>query len=352
MHYTAEPFGTGFIYFAKCSQSCPYLIILLSVFLNSCSSRFIPVRPQPGDPSAKNIYLADPTIFRHKGTYYLYGTGGDRYNQGFAVYSSKDLKTWVGPSGKLDGYALRKGQVFGSAQFWAPQVFGHAGKFYMAYAANEHIGMAVSTTPLGPFEGTSAKPISGETKQIDPYVFNDGDGRNYLYYVVVANGGNRIYVAEMQADMLSVKSETARLCIEAGEQWENVRKDQWSVTEGPTVLKHGGLYYLVYSANDFRSVDYAVGYATSPSPLGPWTKSKNNPIIHRSVTGENGSGHGDVVKAKNGQLWYVFHTHQSSGKVAPRKTAIMKIGFVKDKSTGIDRLVAEPGSFRFLYEAN
>jgi hypothetical protein len=35
------------------------------------------------------IYLADPTIFLDKGTYYLYGTSSDN---GFLVYQSKDLK--------------------------------------------------------------------------------------------------------------------------------------------------------------------------------------------------------------------------------------------------------------------
>ncbi|WP_149273550.1 hypothetical protein [Pareuzebyella sediminis] len=36
----------------------------------------------------------------------------------------------------------------------------------------------------------------------------------------------------------------------------------WPVTEGPTVLKHKGLYYLIYSANDFRNPDYPFGFVT------------------------------------------------------------------------------------------
>jgi beta-xylosidase len=201
---------------------------------------------------------------------------------------------------------------------------------------------------LGPFSSKTSKALSDETKQIDPYIFTDTDGKRYIYYVVVANGGNRIWVAEMNDDMLSVKPETARLCIEANEPWENTDKAKWSVAEGPTVLKHNSLYYLVYSANDFRNIDYAVGYATSASPFGPWKKYLGNPIIHRSITNQNGSGHGDVVKGKNNELLYVFHTHNSTDSVAPRKTAIIKLRFVRDKKAGVDKLTPVPKSFSFL----
>jgi hypothetical protein len=31
--------------------------------------------------------------------------------------------------------------------------------------------------------------------------------------------------------------------------------------------------------------------------------------IHGSITGKNSSGHGDIVKGRNGDLFYVFQTH-------------------------------------------
>jgi xylan 1,4-beta-xylosidase len=327
-----------------------YILILLAVVFNSCSSKTISPQQQL-NAGEEYIYMADPTIFYDKGTYYLYGTGGLQYNEGFAVYFSKDLKTWKGPAGKKNGYALQKGDAFGTNQFWAPQVLKYNNRVYITYAANEHIGMAASDSPLGPFSSTILKPIAEETKQIDPFIFIDSNGKKYMYYVVVANGGNRIYVAEMNSDMLSQKKETATLCIEADAQWENTGKDKWSVTEGPTIIKHKSLYYIIYSANDFRSIDYAVGYATSTTPMGPWKKYEGNPIIHRSVTGQKGSGHGDVVKGRNGQLFYVFHTHNSTEKVVPRKTAIITIKFAADEKTGIDKLVADGASFRFLRQA-
>jgi beta-xylosidase len=73
------------------------------------------------------------------------------------------------------------------------------------------------------------------------------------------------------------------------------------------------------------SIDYSVGYATSSSPFGPWKKNPNSPIIHRSLAGENGSGHGDVFKGMDGKYYYVYHVHNSDSTVQPRKTRIVPL---------------------------
>ena len=49
--------------------------------------------------------------------------------------------------------------------------------------------------------------------------------------------------------------------------------------EGPAMVEEDGTFYLFYSANDFDSADYAIGYATCTSPLGPCADSTNNPVI-------------------------------------------------------------------------
>jgi xylan 1,4-beta-xylosidase len=315
------------------------------LFLFSGAARF----PTAGN-AGRDILLADPSVFYYNGTYYLYGTGSPASN-GFTVYTSTDLETWKGPAGAHEGYALQKGGAYGSNGFWAPQVFALNNRFYMAYTANEHIAIAVSDNPLGPFQQQNIQPLQADVKQIDPFVFIDSDDKKYLYYVVVGNGANRIYAAEMNDDLLSVKTGTEKLCIEASQPWENADTayNKWPVTEGPTVVRQKSEYYLVYSANHFKSTRYAVGYAVSKSPLGPWKKCPGNPIISKEITGQNGSGHGDLVKGKKGEWYYVFHTHNAADKIAPRKTAIIKAAFVADKKTGADKLVIQPGSFRYLH---
>ena len=296
-------------------------------------------------PEKSPILLADPTIFYHDGNYYLYGTSGHDSNRGFEVYVSRDLKSWK-RSEKNDGYALKKGDSYGDKGFWAPQVFEFEGTFYMAYTANEHIAIATSESPLGPFTQAEKKDLEAPVKQIDPYVFIDSDGKKYLYHVRLTEG-NRLFVAELKDDFSGIKEETLTYCFHAEEAWENTQNVDWTVSEGPAIIKHDDLYYFIYSANDFRNPDYAVGYATSKSPMGPWTKSPGNPIFDKIDAGINGPGHGDYFVDAKGKLQYVLHTHNSEREVSPRKTGLIELEFVKNGSEA-DFLEVKKGSFKFL----
>lgn len=297
-------------------------------------------------PKFGNILLADPTIFNDNGTYYLYGTGGmtGHKGDGFEVYKSSDLKNWEGPCGADDGYCLKQSDAtWGTTGFWAPQVFKKDGKYYFIYTANEQIAVATSDSPLGPFVQDKAACIPAEKKEIDPFVFFDGK-KTYMYHVRLQDG-NRIFVSEMNKDMKSLKENTTRECIHAEGGWENTAKSGWPVSEGPTVVKIGKTYYMFYSCNDFRNLDYAVGYATSTSPMGPWKKHET-PIIIRGVIGANGTGHGDLFKNSAGEWQYVFHTHFSNSVVSPRKTAVVTLDF-----DGTEFKLRE-GSFHYLQLPN
>lgn len=288
-----------------------------------------------------SVFLADPTVFRDKEKFYLYGTGNPN---GFPLYESDNLKSWT-PAKDL---ALKRGDAYGTQGFWAPQVFLYKGLYYMVYTANEQIAIARSGSPAGPFKQDSSYALSGIGKQIDPFVFFDDNGKVYLYHVKLQQG-NRIFVAEMKPDLSDVIAGTEKECISGAEQWENTAKSEWPVTEGPTVLKHKNIYYLIYSANDFRNKDYAVGYATSTSPVGPWKKYEANPIISRHNIGFNGTGHGDVFLDGRHDMYYVLHTHRSDEKVSPRATGLLKLKFMDVKS-GPDVLVADTSSFQWLNE--
>ncbi|WP_183558624.1 glycoside hydrolase family 43 protein [Mucilaginibacter sp. SP1R1] len=292
------------------------------------------VRAQTGKDT---IRLADPTIFYEDHTYYLYGTGNP---EGFEVYTSHDMKHWK----RHEQLALSKGNSYGSKGFWAPQVFRYRQKYYMAYTADEHIAIALSNSPLGPFTQRLQQPVSEQGKQIDPFVFKDTDGKLYLYHVRL-DRGNRIYVARLKDDLSDIDGQMPTECIHAEPGWENTAGSDWPVSEGPTVTKMGNLYYLFYSANDFRNINYAVGYATSTSPFGPWTRYAGNPIVSRKNTGQNGSGHGDLFSTNGGALYYVFHTHSSDSDVGRRKTAIIGLSVSRQEPAVISVV---PGTFRYL----
>ncbi len=299
----------------------------------------------------RNPLLADPTIFYWEGTYYLYGTddghlldkkiNGEQV-EGFPVYTSVDLVHWEGPSGATNGYALVKGDAYGTKGFWAPQVFHYNGKFYMAYTADEQIAIASSFSPLGPFTQDELKPVSTVTRQIDPFVLFDDDGKVYLYHVRLTEG-NRLFVAELSEDLKIMDENTLTECIEAeAGTWEDTESTGWTVAEGPAVLKEGELYYFFYSANDFRNVNYAVGYATADSPYGPWKRYEENPVIDRGKVGYNGTGHGDITFTAEGEMYYVLHTHWSETAVSPRKTALVQL----DRIDGY--LEPKLGTFRYI----
>lgn len=261
--------------------------------------------------------IADPYVLYWKGKYYAYGT---RVN-GFETYVSEDLKHWK----RNEVKALSPENSWGTRWYWAPEVYYVKSKnlFYMFYSVDEHICVATSTSPEGPFIQSVKTPIVADEKGIDTSFFIDDDGTPYLYYVRFTDG-NVIWVAEMNDDLTGIKKETLTKCISVTDSWE---KKQAKVAEGPSVLKKGNTYYLIYSANHYESKDYAVGYATATSPKGPWKKYSGNPILRRDKEaakslGLVGTGHGAPFECADGSYKYIFHAHASESSVGPRTSYI------------------------------
>ena len=271
------------------------------------------------------IYLADPTVYAEDGIYYMTGTGQP---EGFAILESSDLVHWKAPG--PDPMILRKGTgTFGNKWFWAPQFFKDGDVYYLAYTADEQIAIACSDVVSGPFLQDVVGPVDASAKNIDPFIFKDDDGKYYLYHVRFGHG-NFIWVAELDPGSGHLVKETLRKCLECTEDWEHTSAYQSDpIMEGPSVIKVDGIYYLFYSANHYMSPDYAVGYVWAETPFGPWHKNPDNPVIHRSIVGENGSGHGDIFIGPDGRYWYVYHVHNSDVRVHPRKTRIIPLSVIE-----------------------
>jgi GH43 family beta-xylosidase len=276
-----------------------------------------------GGPTYTNQLLAnaaDPHVLFHEGVFYLYCTASDN---GIPVYSSTDLVHWKShPS-----FALRKEDSWGDRWFWAPDVIERGGRFYMAYAVDEHLAIATADSPLGPFVQAVQAPMHTDIKEIDGHFFVDEDGKVYFYFVRFTNG-NEIWGAELNDDLLSIKENTLTHMLGVSQEWE---RDQGKVNEGPFILKHQGLYYLTYSANHFESPAYGIGYATSNSPLGPWTKYAYNPIL-QSNTLVHGAGHHSITISPNhSEMFLVYHTHNSLTQVSPRRLGIDRLQFIEQE---------------------
>jgi len=272
---------------------------------------------------------ADPFLLCRDGVYYLYGTNAP---DGFRVHTSRDLTVW-----EDRGLCLTAGDgVIGAHGFWAPEILERGGHFYMVYVAEEHLAVAEADSPLGPFRQTKKEWLL-PYRAIDGHFFTDGDGTVWLYYVRLG-GGNVIWCARMTPDLHAVEEESARLLLRAETEWET---RDCLVAEGPFVLRHGGKYYLTYSANHTRSPHYAVGCAVSDAPDGPFERVPYNPILHRTEA-VDGPGHHSFALAADGRtLLCVYHTHEAPGRMGQRMTCIDRARFVPDPAAGYDRLVVD-----------
>ena len=250
------------------------------------------IRRQAPDNYAGILGIGDPAVLFHEGSYYLYPTGD---NHGYDVYVSTDLVNWR--KGPRVFYAEEPGT-------WAPDVFydDRDGKFYLYYTVNGRIGVAVADRPDAVFRDLG--PLIKHA--IDAHMFVDDDGRYYLYYVQYP--GFIIHVQPMTSPVAK-KGEAVRL-LQPTELWE---RQQARITEAPWMLKHKGVYYLLYSAGGADSADYAIGYATAETPIGPFSKNPANPLIGK---GGNifGPGHCSVTKDREGRLWMVYHQQKDGGR--------------------------------------
>lgn len=278
------------------------------------------------ESNKSDIHFGDPfVLLDHDDTYYMYGTSGS--DTGIKVYQSSNLKEWQGPVGSSDGFALHKDDVVGGHSFWAPEVYHLNDKYYMFYSTEEHIAIAVSDDPKGPFKRYNDSYLR-DHKSIDHHLFIDDDGSKYLYFANFKEG-LEIWGARLNDDF-SIRPESLTKIIEQSQEWEKSPKEPvGTVNEGPFIVKKGGKYYMTYSGNHYASPDYGIGLAYAKSPLGAWTKSPENPVLQNP--GENvGSGHSAFFTDKEGQLNIVYHVHNSTQEVHPRKVLVSPASFEKD----------------------
>jgi beta-xylosidase len=318
---------------------------------------------QPGTVYQNPLFVTfgDPYVLRDKGKYYMYGTGSEAKN-GFAAYSSTDLVNWkhagqVYYASNVNGWSDSTAAWDGA--YWAPEVYKYQGKFYMFYSAqwkqnpnkeleNFRIGVAVADSPTGPFVDLTSQPIFDPGYPIiDANVLFDSTGKIYLYYSqacykhpveseVAAWARQKgwfdvieeswVYGVELKPDFTGVIGEPVLqlrppvTMDDKQAEWESRSVTSREVnrrwTEGSFIFKNRDTYYMMYSANYFGGKNYAVGYATSESPLGPFTKASNNPVLQRNTEEGGvvtGTGHNSVTYSPDGkEMFCVYHARTTA----------------------------------------
>ena len=280
--------------------------------------------------------FTDPEVFFADGRYYFYGTQSSTQNSGIKCYSTTDFRIF-----KDEGFVLTRGNAFGDGVFKAANIIEYDGDYYLFYMArSEALGTSVTAyataaSPTGPFKNEAMQPLTNERDLIGGQPFVDADGQAYLIYTRTT-GANRLCGAKLTlADgKAAVDLSTETLLLSPTEPWENARA---AVVECGYIVRHGDLYYLLYSGGNYNSA-YGMGYATAKSPLGPYTKYEKNPIL---VSNDQafGVGAATVFPSPDGSEHFIAYLRSFSPTVTrPLCTCIDRIKFVPNPGGGADRL--------------
>lgn len=284
------------------------------------------------------VRIGDPQVLLYEGKYYCYATDCNHYSEGFCVWVSDDLVNWS-EEGIFCFDAIRS---WGKSHFWAPEVVYHNGKFVMHYTAKSReldslrLGVAVSASPTGPFIDVHGRPMFDlGYATIDGSVLRCEEG-NFFYYsrdccenYVDGIKTSQLYCVRLNDDLTEVVGEH-KLVSTPTEDFEKKSMSLEKVrlwNEGPCVMKLGDKYVMNYSANYYASNDYAICVSTAASPMGPWVKSKNNPVL--SCRKELfGAGHNAFFTGKDGEIYTSFHIQTNpDAPSGDRRTVIGKVSF-------------------------
>jgi len=247
----------------------------------------------------------DPAVLRTGRTYHAYATQGGGKN--VQTLTSTDLVHWRPGADALPDV----GKWASPGDTWAPEVIAIGGTYVLYYVAHSDaagkqcIGRATASAPGGPFVDDSAAPlVCQETLggSIDPNPFRAADGGLYLYWKNDGNCcGKPVYLwgQPLNPDGLSLTGRPVKLMT-------NDKPWHGNLVEAPEMVAHAGKYVLFYSANDYASALYGIGFATCTAPLGPCTDRSNASLVP-SNDDASGPGHCFVLTTPRGATYLLYH---------------------------------------------
>uniref|UniRef100_A0A0D6R0A7 Uncharacterized protein n=1 Tax=Araucaria cunninghamii TaxID=56994 RepID=A0A0D6R0A7_ARACU len=204
-------------------------------------------------------------------TYHAHKRGAARVDIiGVSCYSSKDLWTWknegivLSPVKYNTTHDLHESNVLERPKV----IYNNRTKKYVMWMHIDNVnytkasvGVAVSTSPVGPFRYLGSKRPHGFDSR-DMTVFKDDDGKAYIIYSSEDN--SELHVGLLTEDYTNIARIMRRALV--GQH-----------REAPAVFKHGNLYYMVTSGCTGWAPNQASAHAAE-SMLGPW-ETLGNPSV-------------------------------------------------------------------------
>jgi xylan 1,4-beta-xylosidase len=250
----------------------------------------------------------DPYMIRVGEDYYI-ATSTFEWFPGVAIHHSRDLVHWQLLTYPLT--TLEQLNLIGipsSGGIWAPNLTYHDGVFYLLYTnvvgrkgvyKDLHNYLITATHIEGPW----SEPIYLNAKGFDPALFHDDDGRKYLMQMRwdYRTGYSRFAGILMQ-EFDAVKGELI------GQEKVIYNGTSIGVTEGPSMFKKDGFYYLI-TAEGGTGRNHAVTVARSRQAEGPFETMPDNPMMTTANASEHyyqNAGHAAFVETQTGD-WYISH---------------------------------------------
>ena len=324
---------------------------------------------------------ADPFVLDNTaqdGYYYLYSTGA---TNAFSAYRTKNFTTWESVGQVLtgeDGWS-----AYWAPEVVAEENVDGGLTYYLFYSAmpselaasDGHVMfVATADSPAGPFEmvdftdeascgAGNTHASAGDTSYgkfalfdyeamcealneecgteftvsdlpslIDSHPFVTANGEKYIYFSLEDPRG---IVGMKMNNWYSIDYSTVTLLTRVGyysiedyekeQAGEYVEKNEYEligaeVNEGPEVIEHDGKYYLTFSVNGFYDASYSVMQSVGDSPLGPFTKLKDdqNGLFLSADLGSNamasGTGHHSFFTVGD-KLYICYQRHNIVGSI-------------------------------------
>jgi beta-xylosidase len=106
-------------------------------------------------------------------------------------------------------------------------------------------------------------------------------------------------VQRLSADGMRLEGEPVDTGLKQTQPWHG------ALVEAPTVVLRDGTYVLFYSANDYGSDAYAMGYATATAVTGPYVDRSEQPWV--DTEGDAAGPGGQAVLTLDDEQWLVYH---------------------------------------------
>lgn len=249
-----------------------------------------------GDGTYKNPLLwgdwADPDFIRVGDDFYFVSTSM-QYVPGCPILHSKDLVNWEMASYAVDKYTedprynLEGGSLYRNGS-WASTIRHHNGLFYVGFCTPYGQG-----TKEGHFSICTAKDIKGPWKRTifpeymyDPGLFFDDNGKVY-----VAHGQTKLFITELNADALSVKTP----------EKEIYNNRDYPYLEGSHMYKVNGKYYILATTGGTKGRQVCL---RSDNVYGPY---ESKIVIQDDANYPGNFLHqGGMLQLKDGSWWFMI----------------------------------------------